>query len=159
MKKLLKSKRGVSPVIATVLMILITMIGMTLLFGFVISYSDTYKAGIGSSVKESLTVEDVWVKPQGDVLVTVYNSATKDNLGEDIELQVATIYVDGIALKNADSSANNPNLGTINFNEKQVDAGDHAVFTCSPTNTIGNGMHYITIATQRGSSFKGQFTV
>ena len=63
MKRLFRNKKAVSPVIATVLMILVTMAGMTILFGFVISYSDTYKAGVGSSVMESLTIEDIWLSP------------------------------------------------------------------------------------------------
>ena len=63
MKKLFKNRKAVSPVIATVLMILITMAGMAILFGFVISYSDSYKSGIGGSVMESITVEDIWLRP------------------------------------------------------------------------------------------------
>ena len=61
--KLFKNKKAVSPVIATVLMIMVTMAGMAILFGFVISYSDGYKAGVGSSVMESLTIEDIWISP------------------------------------------------------------------------------------------------
>jgi flagellin-like protein len=64
MKKTFGSKKAISPVIATVLMILITMTGMTLLFVFVSSYSESYKAGIGSSVMESVTIEDIWISPQ-----------------------------------------------------------------------------------------------
>ena len=69
MKKLFRNRKAVSPVIATVLMILVTMAGMTILFGFVISYSDSYKAGIGSSVMESLTVEDIWLSPMVPVTI------------------------------------------------------------------------------------------
>ncbi len=63
MKRLFKNKKAVSPVIATVLMIMVTMAGMAILFGFVISYSDSYKSGVGSSVMESLVIEDVWLSP------------------------------------------------------------------------------------------------
>ena len=62
MRKTSNNRRAVSPVIATVLMILVTMVGMTILFAFVASYSDNYKAGVGSSVMESLTVEDIWLQ-------------------------------------------------------------------------------------------------
>ncbi len=55
MRKLSNNRKAVSPVIATVLMIMITMIGMTLLFAFVSVYSENYKAGVGSSVMESIT--------------------------------------------------------------------------------------------------------
>ena len=49
MRKRYHNKKAVSPVIATVLMMLVTMVGMTFLFAFVTSYTDNYKAGIGSS--------------------------------------------------------------------------------------------------------------
>ncbi len=62
MKRLFKSKRAVSPVIATVLMILIVMAGMTILFAFIGAYAQSFQAGSGSAVLESLTVEDVWFK-------------------------------------------------------------------------------------------------
>jgi flagellin-like protein len=55
MRRIFKNKKAVSPVIATVLMILVTMAGMTILFAFVASYSDSYRAGVGGSVLESLT--------------------------------------------------------------------------------------------------------
>jgi flagellin-like protein len=166
MKKLFRNRKAVSPVIATVLMIMVTMAGMTILFGFVISYSDSYKAGIGTSVMESLTTEDVWV--QRDVhtgvttlRVSVYNAATKANMGSDIDLKVATIYVDSIALINNDQTSSS-NYNTINFNDKLVAPGAHVVFTCklsSTSPTLGNGPHDIAIATQRGSNFKDQFNV
>jgi flagellin-like protein len=162
MKKLFKNKKAVSPVIATVLMILVTMAGMTILFAFVASYSENYKAGLGGSVLESLTIEDVWV--QGiTVRVSVYNVATKTNLGTDVDFKVAAIYVDGVALINTQGNSDhsspdyNPNHDTINFNEQTVKAGMHITFTGDSLNSLGNGPHDITIATQRGSNFKDQF--
>jgi flagellin-like protein len=158
MKRLFKNKKAVSPVIATVLMILVTMAGMTILFAFVASYSESYKAGIGGSVMESLTIEDVWVSGRS-VRVSVYNSATKANLGTAVDLNVAAIYVDGLALINKDTVSSNYN--TINFKDKIVAAGDHIMFTCSldQTSTILSGTHDITIATIRGSNFKDQFNM
>jgi flagellin-like protein len=163
MKKLFKNKKAVSPVIATVLMILVTMAGMTILFAFVASYSENYKAGLGGSVMESLTIEDVSVSGI-EVKVWVYNAATKANLGTDVDFKVAAIYVDGVALINTRGSSipgspdYNPNHDTINFNDwPAVKAGMHMAFTGDALNSIGNGRHDITIATQRGSNFKDQF--
>jgi flagellin-like protein len=159
MKKLFRNRKAVSPVIATVLMILVTMAGMTILFGFVISYSDSYKAGIGTSVMESLTIEDVLVSgPEGTVQISIYNAATKANLGTDVYLNVATIYVDNLALINPD------NPGSINFynKDKPLEAGKHMVFTGSLPSTnpyLSEGPHDITIVTYRGSNFKDQFNV
>jgi|WetSurMetagenome_2_1015567.scaffolds.fasta_scaffold29390_4 flagellin-like protein len=160
MKKLFTNRKAVSPVIATVLMIMVTMAGMTILFGFVISYSDSYKAGIGTSVMESLTIEDVWVNG-ASIQVTIYNAATKANMGSDVDLNVATIYVDGLALINNDQTS--INRDTINFNDKLVGSGEHVMFICklsSASFLLSSGTtHDITIATIRGSNFKDQFNV
>jgi flagellin-like protein len=159
-KSLFKNKKAVSPVIATVLMILVTMAGMTILFAFVASYSENYKAGLGGSVMESLTIEDVWVKPDRTVQVSVYNAATKANLGTDVDLNVATIYVDGLALINNDPTSIT-NYNTINFKDKPVKAGDHVIFICrlSSTSPTLIGTHDIAITTLRGSNFKDQFNI
>ena len=85
MMKLFRNKKAVSPVIATVLMILVTMAGMAILFGFVISYSDAYKSGVGSSVMESLTIEDIWISPPSvtnslyTVELSIYNVGKVDS--------------------------------------------------------------------------------
>jgi flagellin-like protein len=111
MKRLFKNKKAVSPVIATVLMILVTMVGMTLLFAFVSSYSDNYKAGIGSSVMESLTVEDIWLSPgstsytsdsANTVQLTVYNVGKIDS-------KITSIYANGLKLTD-DTGGFNLNL-------------------------------------------------
>ncbi len=41
-------------------MIMVVMAGMSILFGALIVYSDNFHSGIGSSVLESITVEDVY---------------------------------------------------------------------------------------------------
>jgi cytochrome c oxidase assembly protein Cox11 len=91
MRKLCKNKRGLSTVVSTILMIMVVMVGMSLLFGYVVFYTDSYKSGIGGSVMESLTVEDVWVQTDRTVQVSVYNAATKTNLGSDVSAKVASI--------------------------------------------------------------------
>jgi flagellin-like protein len=108
MKRLLRNKKAVSPVIATVLMILVTMAGMTILFGFVISYSDAYKAGVGSSVMESLTVDDIWLSPSSltydsKVQISVYNAGKVDSV-------ITSVYVNGLKLTETDQSNGNFNL-------------------------------------------------
>jgi flagellin-like protein len=150
MKRLFRNKKAVSPVIATVLMILVTMAGMTILFGFVISYSDSYKAGIGSSVMESLTIEDIWIQSTNTVNVTVYNVGTKTNLGTDsgMDITIATIYVNGTALTNPVST-------TIDFKNYVVNAGSHLTIKGSGFFNVGNTYDF-KIVTTRGSNFEAQ---
>lgn len=104
MRKMRNNRRAVSPVIATVLMILITMIGMTILFAFVSSYSESYKAGIGSSVLESVSIEDIWLRSNAGI----YSNQTQIsiyNVGK-VDLTVNSIYVNGSKLVDSSSNLN-----------------------------------------------------
>jgi flagellin-like protein len=142
MKRLFENKKAVSPVIATVLMIMVTMVGMTILFGFVISYSDGYKAGVGSSVMESLTIEDIWLSPHSpsytnEVQISVYNVGKVDST-------ITSAYVNGLALtKN----------GNLNLKES-ITVGQHLIITLNWNQPFGRGQQYtFRISTQSGSNF------
>ena len=144
MKRLLSSRKAVSPVIATVLMIMITMAGMAILFGFVISYSDSYKAGIGSSVMESLTVEDIWLRPYNAsdtpyaMQISVYNAGKVDST-------ITSVFVNGLKLTDT--------FGGQHFNLKEdVAVGKHVTINLYWDNVWGNGPYIFRIATQRGSN-------
>jgi flagellin-like protein len=145
MKRLYKNKKAVSPVIATVLMILVTMAGMTILFAFVFSYSESYKAGIGSSVMESLTVEDIWLlnttsSYNNTVLISLYNVGRVDSV-------VSSIYVNGLALTVAHQSPN------FNF-DVAVKIGEHkAVLAYWNQDWISFQKYNFKISTKIGSTF------
>jgi flagellin-like protein len=150
MKKLLRNRKAVSPVIATVLMIMVTMAGMAILFGFVISYSDSYKAGIGSSVMESLIVEDIWLRPYNAsdpayaMQISVYNAGKVDST-------ITSVYVNGLKLTDT--------FGGQNFNLKEdVAVGKHATITLYWNNAWGSGSYVFRIATQRGSNIDFAYT-
>jgi flagellin-like protein len=142
MKRLFKNKKAVSPVIATVLMILVTMMGMTILFGFVTSYSQTYKEGAGSQVLELLTVEDIWITSSNTVQITIYNAGKIDS-------QITSVYVNGLALTDVD--------GKINLNVETVDVGDHLEITLYTKQGISlspSQTYTFTIGTKTGSTFE-----
>ena len=94
-------------------MILVVMVGMSIVFAYVTVYSSSYQAGVGSSVLESMTIEDVWIQPnnmQNAVNITVYNTSTSTNLGTNsgLNITISGIYVNGEALIN-------PSKSTIDF--------------------------------------------
>jgi hypothetical protein len=117
------------------------MIGMTLLFAFVASYSQTYKAGIGSSVMESLTIEDIHLSPgnghsdyDGRVGIFVLNSGK-------IDCQIVSVYVDGLAL--------NANL------DNKIEAGGHDQLNLERDVPWASGTTYtFKLSTLRGSNFE-----
>jgi FlaG/FlaF family flagellin (archaellin) len=154
MRKLYRNKKGLSTVISTILMIMVVMVGMSVAFSYVVFYSDNFKAGIGSSVLESMTIEDIWIQYPNTANITVYNTGTKANLGTDtgVDLTVATIYVNGTALTN-------PSGNTINFNSYTVSAGSHVTIKGQWSQSFQSGNTYdFKIVTLRGSNFEAQYT-
>ena len=152
MRKLYRNKKGLSTVISTILMIMVVMVGMSVAFAYVAVYAQSYKAGIGSSVLESLTIENVWIKYPSTVQLWVYNTGTKANLGTDanVDLTVATIYVNGSALTNPSSS-------TMNFNQL-IPAGNHVEIVGQWSEAFQRGNTYdFKIVTIRGSNFEVQY--
>jgi len=151
MKKLLRNRKAVSPVIATVLMIMVTMAGMAILFGFVISYSDAYKAGVGSSVRESLTIEDIWISPPSppsisDPLHTVQLSVY--NVGK-VDSTITSAYINGLALTKS---------GNLNLKES-ITIGQHLTIALNWNQAFGHGQQYtFRISTLSGSNFDITYT-
>jgi len=144
MRKMSKSRKAVSTVIATILMIMITMVGMTILFTFVSIYADNYKKGIGSSVMESLTIEDICLNSTGQT----YNNQAKlwiYNTGE-ISANVTAIYVNGLAATNGTSN--------INFNIN-IPVNAHVPITIQVSAPWKSAVSYdFKVTTLRGSSFE-----
>ncbi len=154
MRKNFACKKAVSPVIATVLMILVTMVGMTLLFAFVTSYSETYKEGVGSQVLELLTVEDIYLSPGktyandavGTVQISVYNAGKVDS-------QITSVYVNGLS---ASATASGSDFNLVG---KTVAVGEHLTFTVFRNNYWQPGQTYtFTIGTKTGSTFDVTYT-
>ncbi len=137
-RNLFKNKKGVSTVIGTILMILVVMAGMSILFGALIVYSDDFHSGRGSSVLESITVEDVHFVNQNTVQLSLYNTGK-------VELTVSDVYING-------------QMATINA-KLTLAEGAHGVIVVSPPFTFsGTGVGYgFKIVTSRGSGFEGTY--
>ena len=137
MKNLRINRRALSPVIASVLMILVTMIGMTVLFAFVASYSQGFKEGSGSTVLESLVVEDVWFKESDTVQFTWYN------IGK-IEVKIAAVYINGTMV-------------SFSPNPLTIEMGKHASFQLILDWNLADS-YYLKVVTSRGSGFEGIYS-
>jgi len=125
-------------------MILVVIVGMGLVFAFVSVYTANYQAGIGSSVLESLTIEDIWLHGSAgtgynnQVTLWVYNSGQIDSV-------IHGIYINGIAASNGTS---------FNFNVP-VAVGQHVSITLQWSSAWVSGMTYdFKVSTLRGSSFE-----
>ena len=131
MRKLFRSRRAVSPVVSTVLMILVVMVGMSLLFAFFVNYAHDFQVGSGSAVLESMTVEDVWFKGS-TAEVWIYN------VGK-VNFTITSVYVN-------DQFVVNPNL--------EIAPGQHGNITIA---SAYSGNCTIKIVTARGSAFEGRY--
>jgi flagellin-like protein len=130
MRKLVRNRRGVSPVISTVLMILVVMVGMSVLFAFFVNYTRDFQTGSGSAVLESLVIEDVAPISEG-AQVWVYN------VGK-VSLTITSVYVND----HLDSS---PNIVIKTGQDQPITVGS-AYRGCT-----------IKIVTARGSAFEGGY--
>jgi flagellin-like protein len=154
MIKMCRDRKGISPVISTILMILIVIVGMSLVFAYVSVYTQNYQSGIGSSVLESLTIEDVCFNGTTVVdcscvnnvaTVSVYNSGL-------IAVTVNGIFIDG--------NATTP-MGASDLNyHVYIPVGEQAVIHVQgPYPRWYSGQSYdIKVTTLRGSSFEKSFT-
>jgi flagellin-like protein len=130
MRKLLGNKRAVSPVVSTVLMILVVMVGMSVLFAFFVNYTRDFQTGSGSAALESLVIEDVSPSDSGPQ-VWVYN------VGK-VSLTITSVYV-------SDHLDSSPNI--------VVKIGQHLPLTVE---SAYSGCT-IKIVTARGSAFEGGY--
>ncbi len=113
-RKIIRNTKGVSTVISTILMIMVVMVGMSLLFGALIVYSDSFQKGSGSAVLESITVEDVYFKSSS----TNYVELTLFNTGK-VDLKVTNVYIDG-------------QMATLDPTSLSIAQGEHEVLKVTP---------------------------
>jgi flagellin-like protein len=141
MRKLVRSRKALSPVLSTVLMILVTIVGMSVLFAFFVNYARDFQLGSGSAVRESLVMEDVWfIQGENRVEVYVYN------VGK-VNFKIAAFYVND----KWEPFSSDP--------EGVVPVGDYAVLSVSPEDLyfLWDRTYDFKIVTERGSAFGGSY--
>jgi flagellin-like protein len=156
MKRSVRNKKALSPVLSSVLMILIVVIGMSLLFAFFVNYATDFQRGSGSSVLELIVVEDACFKnstssPSPSIELNVYNVGKVDS-------NITSIYVNDIRTPD-------PQVNSVYFHGKPVPgspkiipANGHANVTVPyPQGWKSHLVYDIKIVTARGSSFEGSY--
>lgn len=141
MNQLLKTNRALSPVIAAVIMILVTTIGMTVLFAFFVNYSREYQLGSGSAVLESFVIEDVWFKEDPKrIQIWVYN------IGK-VNFTITSAYINDFQV-------------AITTSKDTVHVGDHGIMEIEQLPSMGQGdnvRYLIKLVTTRGSAIEGSY--
>jgi hypothetical protein len=142
MRKLFKNKRALSTVISTVLMIMVVMIGMSILFAYIVVFTDNFHSGSGSAVLEQITVEDVNFKSSSNVVLSIFNTGKT-------EFQITSVYINGA-------------MATLNPSSLSVKEGEHGVLSVAPPSGISfnsaDGYSYnFKIVTARGTALEGTY--
>lgn len=103
MKRMLRNRKGVSPVLATVLMIIIAVIGMNILFAYTVNYATDFQLGRGSAVLESMVIEmvywdgasttaDIWVYNVGKVELEINNVYVNERLANITDVEYIPVF-------------------------------------------------------------------
>jgi FlaG/FlaF family flagellin (archaellin) len=148
MRRLLRDKRALSPVLAAVMMILVASIGMSVLFAFFVNYSRDFQVGSGSSVLESMTIEDVSFT-SGTAVVWVYN------VGK-VDFKIAAVYVDGHKVEPELVSVRLKGQDVTSSSSGSIPVGGHGELSV-PWQFASGGNYTFKVVTERGSSFEGRY--
>lgn len=137
MKRLLKSKRAVSAVFTTVLLILLVVSGMTIVFAFLVSYVEDFQTGQGSAVLENFAFENIWFKNTNEIEITIYNYGK-------IDLNIKSIHIDGLAVI----------FSIKNYDNNEIPPDEHRTVITNPIPFTSNTAYQFKIVTQRGSTIE-----
>ena len=140
--RLLKDRRGVSPIFTTVLLILLVVWGMSFAFAFFVNYVRDFQAGRGSAVMELLCIEDVWFK---DVDVTGPIEIWLYNYGK-VSANVTTLYIDG-----------QPVVFNLPDAFLEIPVGQHGKITTVDLWVDSDSAYNFKVTTQRGAGCEGKY--
>ena len=156
MKRMMRSRKGVSPVIAAMLMIVVAIIGMSFLFAFAVNYATDFQLGRGSAVLESMAIENVWVRnsthgENSTVWIWIYN------VGK-VDVEISNIFVnDYQASINYVEQVHDGYLIRWSESPFEVGVGEHVMFSVNSTSLSADGYNLFRLATARGSDVEERY--
>ncbi|MGQ9680727.1 MAG: hypothetical protein ACUVV4_08205 [Candidatus Bathyarchaeia archaeon] len=91
MSRVIKSKKAISPVLSTVLAILIVTLAMSAIFSYFVEYVASFQQGRGSARQEMIEIEDIWFKPgrPKHIAISLYNYG-------ELNVTIVSVYLNGI---------------------------------------------------------------
>ena len=156
MRRLGGDRRAVSPVLGTVILVLIVVLGMSVVFAFFVDYVSDYQRGRGSSVMELVEIEDVYFKRLGEV---DYVDVWLYNYGE-IEVEVDAVYVDGLSVANVSFL----NVSSVSLYDSDGDGAvevipsAHAKFNVTlASDWVSDEPYVFRFVTARGSAVEREY--
>ena len=150
-----RDRRAVSPVLGTVILVLIVVLGMSMVFAFFVDYVADYQTGRGSSVMELVEIEDVYFRRVGGVNwveVWLYNYGK-------IEVEVDAIYVNGLNVSLSFSNVSSVELYDVD-GDGSVEGIPyaHAKFNVTLSGGWSSDVSYVfRFVTERGSVVEREY--
>jgi len=123
MRRFLRNKRGVTPVLSNVLLTVVAVAAMSLAASATYVITDNMHQIMG----ERVVAEDVWFTPDG---ISIYLR----NIGK-VAIEVSSVYVD---------------FTSQSFTPLTLEVGDHGWLNVTFSWDVG-GVHHINVVTSRGT--------
>jgi len=144
MKRLLGDRRGVSPIVADLMLLVITVAAFSLMYGTSNQWISLQRVNQMQTITERLVIEDAWFRSATPKYVNI----TMTNVGR-IDLEVKYVQINGVSCTVLNSSD-----GSGVFPEVEIQETKYMnVYLDWAT-----GQDYtITVTTDRGNSFESVF--
>lgn len=107
MKGFRKAKRGISPIVSSLLMLLVTVIAFSAVLGYTNNFISAQRGNTLAYIQERPLVEDIWFRLNGTISIYVANVGT-------VPLQVTEVLVNN---ENADISPSPLKLSRFELGE------------------------------------------
>ena len=144
--------RAVSPVLSTVILVLIVVLGMSLVFAFFVDYVSDYQRGRGGSVMELVEIEDVQFTGDDGVEVWLYNYGK-------IEFEVDAVYVNGLKMEefNFTGKSSVELYDSDEDGSVEVIPSAHAKFNVTLSGGSSAVAYVFRVVTERGSAVEREY--
>jgi flagellin-like protein len=138
MKKMFKSKKGISPILATLLLIVIAVAAVIVTYAWVMTFTGSTTSQAGSV----LTIENIrfYGSQDDDIEIVVRNSGTAD-------AKVVEVYH---GTSDSDLQKISPNDITYNPNTQVVSASSSLEIDIEDINWVSGTRYYFRVVTEEG---------
>jgi archaeal type IV pilus assembly protein PilA len=139
MKSMIKSKKGISPILATLLLIVIAVAAVIVTYAWVITFTESTTSQAGAI----LTVENIrFDTATDDIVITIRNSGTADGTVDSVYVGTSS---SNLVLQSASDVDPSPANGI-------VEAGSTLTLTISNYSWTEGETYYFNIGTEEGMS-------
>ena len=134
MKRFVEAKRGISPIVSSLLMLLVTVIAFSAVLGYTNSFISAQRANTLANIRERLVVEDIWFRLNGTISIYIANVGT-------VPLQITEVLVnsENVDISPSSLKLSRFELGEVRFSFSWLSGGEYSFMI------ITKGGYYVEI--------------